>query len=104
MEMRTADYGSGYNYPAALHAAAKVDDWSYGNDTAAHLHVELPNGHFLSVFVEHALRSKREEPEVSRFTVLGWDEENEQPDVTGEVFETEDPYALIGYVFAEGER
>jgi len=54
MQLLTASYGTGYTYPAVLRTIAEwVADWSWGNDTAAHLHVTLPRGRVLSVFVEH---------------------------------------------------
>ena len=104
MQMITADYGSSYTYPASiLSAAASVEDWSYHNDSAAQLHVTLHGGRHVTLFVEHVDRAAREDPSFARYTIMGWDEEEEQPD--GDVeFETEDPYALIGYLFEEGER
>ena len=103
--MINADYGDGYTYPAALLAAATaVEDWSYGNDTAAHIHITLHGGRTVALFVEHHVHAKREYEQTPRFTVFGWDEEGEQPDYEDDYFETEDPYALIGYVFEQGER
>jgi len=102
--LKAANYGPSHTYPEALTAVAKVEDWSYGNDTAAHLHLELPNGHQLSAFVEHQNPKHREEEHTARYTVFTYDQENEQPDLGADWYETEDPFAFIGYVVTEGER
>ncbi|MBW2672473.1 MAG: hypothetical protein JRD89_03535 [Deltaproteobacteria bacterium] len=105
MEMLSADYGTSYTYPAPLHTIAGwVGDWSYGNDTAAHLHVTLPRGRILSVFVEHEEPAEREDPNTARYNVFEWDAANEQPDLGADWFETEDPYALLGYLVVANQE